>query len=367
MNAKISTFFVLACVLYPGLASAAEYIIQKGQNVSQIVMSITGSPNYTKDGIRVITDKGRVISRAKFDHVRPDWKVVVDDKLAKTVRVEGSAGKTLAQVCTGSIDQRCALKLAKLNSIITSRTSKRTVASRLSRKLTDDVYAFPGLLVSVPAVPAHISPAPAAVALPKIKDPLPSGQVPVQNTTLASVIPAVVEASRNPPPQSFYRRLRHRISNLLYSSSFWTSSFLLIPVGFILLGFFVWPVYTRRRTKLQALAKQSRLARTESREQQFYEDFKPEFGKRRILERHKLDVSIRRNPFEIGVKGLNCRFPNLEDQYDGTIREIDRVGKVLAVNHPHFRFGQPRMEDGVLYIPVNQEQEIVRDDFPVEV
>jgi hypothetical protein len=123
-NNAICVLFVALCVLFPGLASAAEYTIHKGEIVSQIVLKLTGNPDFRRDGISVVTDHGRAIARSKFDYVRPDWKVVVEDKLIKTVRVERSAGKTLAQVCNSSVDPRCVPKLAKLNSIVTSRMSK---------------------------------------------------------------------------------------------------------------------------------------------------------------------------------------------------------------------------------------------------
>ncbi len=193
MVTKFRLFFAVVCLLFPSLCSAADYVthvIKKGENVSKIVLKLTGSNNYLKDGIVVAIivngkDTGRVRPKEELGVVYPGWEVRIKTDFAKTEPVKGSAGKTFAQVCKGSSDLRCAQKLALLNGNITSKMSKRDIASRLSKTLTDDVYALPGMLaastvsaqvpVQVPVVAkvetpqptkAPAAPAPAEVPVP---------------------------------------------------------------------------------------------------------------------------------------------------------------------------------------------------------
>lgn len=377
MVKRIVVLFFLV-LLFPRVLLAAEYEIKKGEIVSQIVLKLTGSANYLRDGIKVVTDRGVVISgvksRLKFDHVRPNWTVVVDDSLAKTVQVKGSAQKTLAQVCSELVGPRCVQKLSALNGI-----SKQ----QLAKPLADDVYALPEMITAVVPVPVVATLTDLCLNIEGVQESVPAGKVADRNGNCTDPPPPP------PPPPPL--------------PLFW----LIFLVLILALGIVAWLIYNRRQKKLQdnadqsllsagadvvdtspppdqerptiirrrfanryrernkdsqdRKAQQARAAEKHLRERRYYDDFKPQFGKLREIEGHKFEV-IKRNGlgegFEIGVKGRNCRFPNLEDQHDGTVRELDRLGKILADKHPHYSIGEPRMEDGMLWIPISYTEAI---------
>ncbi|MEO8065645.1 MAG: hypothetical protein ABI643_02205 [Candidatus Doudnabacteria bacterium] len=146
MAKKFVVALIFAFLFFPLAAQAAEKEIKKGDTVSKIVLQLTGSPNYRKAGIKVITDKQVEISLSRFDHVQPKWVVVVEDQLAKTVLINKSAGKTLAKVCEeDSKVGNCVNKLARLNSI----------SRRPNKPLISDVYALPTWLNAASAKPSN--------------------------------------------------------------------------------------------------------------------------------------------------------------------------------------------------------------------
>ena len=133
-------FFVIVA-LFPR-AATADYVkgeIGKGRWVSHIVFELTGDTNYKKDGITVVATGGRVVPQAKWDVVQSGWEVRIDPSLVKTKQVAKSEGKTLLQVCEGSLDPRCVRKLASLNNIR---------GRQISLPLVKNIMALPTMVAS---------------------------------------------------------------------------------------------------------------------------------------------------------------------------------------------------------------------------
>lgn len=187
MDTKLrSMFFVVAVFLFllvPQMVFAADvtYVIAEGEFVSGIVKKLTDSPNWQRNGIKVLTKRGKLVPKDQVDRVLPDWQVVIDESLIKTQKIAGSAGKTLVQICEDSSKPNCVRRLARLNGI-----PKR----RVVRPLVADVYALPELVPSLSASkridkPAEVVPAPAPSAFVPVTVPT----APVSVTPPAAAVP----------------------------------------------------------------------------------------------------------------------------------------------------------------------------------
>jgi hypothetical protein len=171
---------LLALLALAASAEAREviHVVASGDTVSQVVLTMTGSANWHRAGITVVTNHGHEVSRTKFDRILPGWQVRIAEDLVKSHLIAQSAGKTLAELCEGSADPRCVHRLAKLNGL------KR---SRIAKPLVHDIYALSN------GIPATVTlPAPAAA--------------PTAPTTLAPPKAAVESAVTPAPAASWYKR-----------------------------------------------------------------------------------------------------------------------------------------------------------------
>jgi hypothetical protein len=85
---KRDTFVFFGAVLLCIQAALAadpydRHVIKKGETVRQIVLALTGSANFRRDGIEVVNNSGTVVARENFDTVHPGWEVRIRSDLVK--------------------------------------------------------------------------------------------------------------------------------------------------------------------------------------------------------------------------------------------------------------------------------------------
>lgn len=297
-----------------------EYVIVKGDTVSEVVLKLTNSLKYRRDGIVVVTRSGKVRPSAKLDHIQPEWKILIDQSYITTVKVLESKGRTLAQVCSGSADPGCVRKLSRLNT-----------EWHITRPLARDVFALPGMVTAL-AVSAPVSAATPVVAKAETPQPTP---VTVASAQAAVPVPPSTDGDPSPPPPPLHPPSSSSSSPLLW----------LIPLGIIALGLLAWLIYTRYQRKLLARAEQARLAEIQREMEGDAWLFEESFKSRLNPSSNEVSLEWHYNPqgkqFETHITPVKGNYPNLTNHRVNLEHDLVVIGREFASKNPKLKIGTP--------------------------